>query len=154
MTGRLFLMLTGCLACWVLIALPARVLLDDPEQVRQVIACSGTALLLCLVPAALTLWWARRALEKAPQEQLTAVMGGTGVRLFATLLAAWVLTQSVPFFNDSSFWNWLLGAYLFTLALEMTLLLAGRGGKNPQVSITNDQPAGAAPSARSPEAGS
>ena len=60
------------------------------------------------------------------------VMGGTGVRLFVTLLAAWLLTQSVPFFRDGSFWNWLLGAYLVTLALEITLLLAGRPASAPK----------------------
>src|SRR5207253_1299665 len=104
--------------CWVLVALPARALLDDAEQARRVIAYSGVGLLLCLMPAALTLLWARRALDRSPEAQLTAVLGGSGVRLFVTLLAAWLLTDRVPFFRDGSFWYWLLGAYLFTLTLE------------------------------------
>jgi hypothetical protein len=131
-TGRVLLLIVGCLACWVLVALPARALLEDVEQARRVIAYSGVALLLCLVPAVATLCWARRSLDRSPQEVLAAVLGGTGIRLFATLLAAWALTQSVPFFGDGSFLYWLLGAYLFTLTLEMTLLLAGRPASAPK----------------------
>src|SRR5438067_13510511 len=124
-------MTAGGLACWVLVALPARALLEG-EQAQRVAAYSGVSLLLCLVPAIVTLWWARRSLDQSPESQLTAVLGGTGVRLSVTLLAAWLLTNSVPFFRDDSFWYWLLGAYLFTLTVEITLLLAGRPAPAPK----------------------
>jgi hypothetical protein len=128
----LLLLLAGSLACWVLVSLPARALLDDPDSVYRVIGYSGAALLLCLVPTAATLLWASAALSRSPEMQLAAVMGGTGVRLFSVLLAGWVLHQWVPFFQDPSFWTWLLIAYLYTLALEMTLLLVGRPAAAPK----------------------
>lgn len=130
MIGRLLLLLGGGLAGWVLVSLPARALLDT-SQAERVVVYFGVCLLLCLVPAAVTLCWARRALAQSPESQLTAVMGGTGVRMFVTLLAGWLLTEQVPFFRDASFWNWLLAAYLLTLALEITLLLAGRPAAAP-----------------------
>ena len=126
MTRRLLLLIGGTLAFWVLVALPGRFLLDDADSAARLIGYSGTALLLCLIPTAVTLIWSRAALEKSPEAQLIAVMGGTGVRLFAVLLAGWALNQNVNFYQEQSFWYWLLIAYLFTLALEMTLLLTGR----------------------------
>lgn len=128
MIGRLLLLLGGSLAFWVLVALPARALLDDPEQVSEVIAYSGMAMLLCLVPAAITLTWGCHALRRDPESQLAAILGGNGIRMFSVLLAGWLLTRWFPYYGESSFWNWLLVAYLYTLALEMTLLLVGRAG--------------------------
>jgi hypothetical protein len=85
--------------------------------------------LLCLLPAAVTLAWANWAFQRDPHEMLTAVLGATGIRLFGVLLAAWVLYQFVPLYQEQGgFWTWLLISYLFVLALEMTLLLAGRPG--------------------------
>jgi len=55
------------------------------------------------------------------------VLGGTGVRVFGVLLAGFALFQGVPYFRQyPGFWTWLLVSYLFTLALEMALLLVGR----------------------------
>jgi hypothetical protein len=128
----LLLLFGGTLALWVLIALPARALVDDPESKARVIGYSGTTLFLCLIPTALTLIWCSVALQQSPENQLTAVMGGTGVRLLSVLLAGWALHSNVAFYQHDSFWNWLLGAYLFTLALEMTLLLSGRTVSAPR----------------------
>jgi hypothetical protein len=137
--GRLLILIGGSLAFWVLIALPARALLEDPEQIAQAITYSGTAVLLCLVPTTVTLCWGCHALRRDPEQQLLAVLGGNGIRLFSVLLAGWVLTRSLPtIYGDSSFWNWLLGAYLFTLALEMALLLTSRpleGSASQPVSV-------------------
>ncbi len=132
MIGRLFVLYGGVLAFWVLIALPARALLEDGDESARVIAYCGTTLLLCMIPTTLTLWWGRRALEQSPDQQLAAVMGGTGIRLFAVLVAAWALWSNIGFYQQSSFWNWLLIAYLFTLALEITLLLMGRPTAAPK----------------------
>lgn len=132
MTRRLMLLFGGTLTLWVLIALPTRALVDDPEVKARIIVYSGTTLLLCLIPTALTLIWCSAALQQAPENQLAAVMGGTGIRLLSVLLAGWALHSNVAFFQDGSFWNWLLGAYLFTLALEMTLLLSGRTVSAPR----------------------
>jgi hypothetical protein len=122
----LLILVAGSLAFWVLIALPARALLNDPEDASRVITYSGTAVLLCLFPALLTLWWSSQALRRDPQQQIVAVLGGTGLRMFSVLLAAWVVTSWFPYYSEVSFGIWLLIAYLFTLALEMSLLLASR----------------------------
>jgi hypothetical protein len=131
-TRRLLVLCGATLALWVLISLPARALMDDPEGKDRFIGYSGTALLLCLIPTAITLAWSSAALRRAPETQLAAVMGGTGVRLLTVLVAAWALNANVAFFQHASFWNWLLGAYLVTLALEMTLLLTGRTVSAPR----------------------
>jgi hypothetical protein len=117
------LLLGGSLACWLVLALLAR-RFGDP---KAALLCGGVALLLCLVPTALTLVWAGWALRQKPEQQLAAVLGGTGVRLFVVLGAGLALTQWVPYYREQSgFWFWLLGCYLFTLALEMVLVLSGR----------------------------
>ena len=59
-------------------------------------------------------------------------MGGTGVRLFVVLLAAWGLWSNVGYYHQSTFWTWLLIAYLVTLALEITLLLMGKPAAAPK----------------------
>ena len=123
MTRRLLYLFGGCAAFWLLVALPARHLGGGDAAV----AYSGTALALCLVPGVVTLLWAGWALDKSPEQQLTLVLGGTGMRLFVVLGAAWVLFATVPYYREhNGFWAWLLVFYLFTLALEMALLLAGR----------------------------
>jgi hypothetical protein len=119
---RLLLLLSGTLAFWVLVGIPARLLGGDAALVY-----SGTALLLCLVPAAITLAWADRALQGTIDKQLVLVLGGTALRMITVLGAAWVLYEWVPAYRASGgFWIWVLVAYLFTLVLEMTLMLAGR----------------------------
>ena len=123
MTRRLLYLFGASAAFWLLVALPARHLGGGDAAV----AYSGTALLLCLVPAVATLLWAGWALDKSPEQQLTMVLGSTGLRLFVVLGAAWALFASVPYYREhGGFWAWLLVFYLFTLALEMALLLAGR----------------------------
>jgi hypothetical protein len=121
---RLLYLFAGCAAFWLLTGLPARMLGGGEATV----ACSGTAMLLCFVPAALTLAWAGWAIHQDAQQLLLLVVGGGGVRMFFVLLAGLLLTSYVPFYQERAgeFLFWLLAAYLFTLALEMVLILAGR----------------------------
>ena len=128
MTARLLLLIGGAGAFWLLTALPARHLGGGDLAV----AYSGTAALLCLVPAVVTLAWAGWAFRRDPQQQLTVVLGGSGVRLFGVLLVALLLTQYVPLYQQGGFWTWLLINYLFVLALEMALVLGGRGRPPPE----------------------
>ena len=124
---RVLLLLGGGLAFWLVAALPFRFLDNDPARGTAAVAYAGTALLLCLVPAALTLWWGGRALSQPADQQLVAVLGGTGVRLFTVVVVGWLLFSWVPYYQTyPGFLAWLVAAYLFTLGLEMTLLLAGR----------------------------
>ena len=64
-------------------------------------------------------------LRQTPDQQLVAVLGGTGVRLFFVLGAGAAVGAWVPDFHGPGFWVWLLVFYLLTLALEVTLLLSG-----------------------------
>jgi hypothetical protein len=112
----------GCLGFWLLLALPARAfgVLDS--------ALLGTLALalLCLVPAALTLLVADR-LTGSPEGRLALVLGSTGFRLFIVLGVAWVLYVNVAFFHDlPGYWMWLVVFYLFTLGLEVALLVTSR----------------------------
>jgi hypothetical protein len=120
---RLLLLLAGCMAFWVIAGIPARLLGGGAAALTY----SGTALLLCLVPAAVTLVWAGKALQGTIDQQLVLVLGGTGMRLFAVLGTAWLLYEWVPPYREHpGFWIWILDCYLFTRALDRALLLAGR----------------------------
>jgi cadmium resistance protein CadD (predicted permease) len=121
---RLAVLIGASLAFWVLVALPARAAWGDAALVY-----SATAMALCLLPAALTLAWATWAANQPADKQLTMVLGGTGVRLFAVAFGAFGLTRFVPYFREyetPGFWAYLAVFYLFTLALETILTVAGR----------------------------
>ncbi len=123
MIRRLLFLVGGCGAFWLLVGLPARQLGGGDAALVFI----GTALLLCLVPAIVTLLWGERAFRQSPDKQLILVLGGTGVRMAFVLLAGWALFQWVPYYQgQAGFLIWLVVCYLFTLALDMTLLLVGR----------------------------
>ncbi len=110
-------------AFWALSAIPARLILGG----EWTYVYSGTAMLMCLVPGALTLLWANHAASKDPQQLALTWLAGTGVRLFGVLLLALVLFQLVPLYREESgFLLWMVVFYFFTLAAEMHLLLSGR----------------------------
>jgi hypothetical protein len=88
---------------------------------------SAVAVALCLVPTVATLAWAGMAANQSPEHQVVFVFGGTGIRMGAVLLAGLALYRWVPSLGRPSFLIWLLVFYLLTLALEMVLLVAGRG---------------------------
>jgi hypothetical protein len=83
---------------------------------------SLVALALCLVPALLTLAWTLRAGD-APEKQLVAVLGGTGVRLVVALGGGLLLNFALPEMFTSGFWLWLAVFYMFILAVETILVL-------------------------------
>jgi hypothetical protein len=120
---RLLFLVGGCAAFWLLVGLPARHLGGGDAA----FVFLGTALLLCLAPAIITLVWGERALRQSVDNQLILVLGGTGMRMAFVLLAGWILYLWAPCYQrQNSFLIWLIVGYLFTLALDMTLLLAGR----------------------------
>src|SRR6516162_668212 len=116
---RLGILIGGSLAFWVLVALPARQLWGESAAVFF-----GVGILLCLIPTALTMVWAKWALDRSAEQQLLMVLGGTGVRLFFVLTSGLLLYFLVPYFQGhQSFWVWILVAYLFTLVLEVSLIV-------------------------------
>ena len=117
-------LIAGTLAFWIVVVYPAR-WLGCADATRQSIA----ALLLCLVPAALTLAWGLWAAKGAPEQQMVMMLGGTMVRMGMVLASGFLLYLVVPGFHAASFWIWVAVFYLFTLALEIALL-AGRLSAN------------------------
>jgi hypothetical protein len=120
---RLLFLVGGCAAFWLLVGLPARHLGGGDAA----LVFLGTALLLCLGPALVTLVWGERALGQSPDKQLILILGGTGMRMAFVLSAGWILYLWAPYYErQNGFLIWLLVGYLFTLALDVTLLLAAR----------------------------
>jgi hypothetical protein len=117
--SRLLILTASAAAFWLLVGLPARHLGGGD---LALIYC-GTGLLLCLVPAAITLVVVARANRTSPHEGALAVLASTGIRMFAVLAAGWVLTGLVPLYQSDRFWAWLVVSYLFTLAVETALVL-------------------------------
>lgn len=120
MAQRLGLLIGGTLVLWAVVVYPASRLLG-PEALVQSLA----AMLLCLVPAVATMAFALRAFNRSGEEQLLAVLGGTGVRMAVVLGLGWLGFTLVPELHANAFWIWLIVFYLATLGLEMTLLVRG-----------------------------
>lgn len=126
MTRRLWLLVGGSLALWLLLALPARWLGGGDHAV----AYSGTALALCLGPALLTLLWLEFSRRGSPSQVLLATLGSTGVRLFFVAVMGFLLYSQVPFFREQpGFLIWLAVFYLLILGLEVALVLSAGPGK-------------------------
>lgn len=120
MKGRLFRLIGGTLAFWLLTAFPVRWLGGGDAA----LVYSATAVALCLIPAIITMAWMELA-AFGPEQKLTAGLGGTGLRMAFVLGATFLLQRTFPYYRDQdSFWIWVLVIYLFTLALEITLLVA------------------------------
>jgi hypothetical protein len=119
----LLILVAGSALFWVVTALPARRLGGGDLALLY----SGTAVLLCLVPGVLTLLWAGWVQRNDPQQMPLMVLGATGLRMFGVLLVGFLIWQTATIYREQDgFLIWLLVNYLFTLALEMTLLLKGR----------------------------
>jgi hypothetical protein len=120
MKGLLWLV-GGTIAFWGLVTYPARLLWpQDPT-----LGWSTAAALICLIPTTLTLVWTRWAYGGQPEQQLLAVLGGTAVRMGFVLAAAMILYFNVPEFEHQRFWVFMVVYYLFTLALEMVVIVRG-----------------------------
>jgi hypothetical protein len=114
--------MVAALAFWVVLVIPCRLLWGDTSAVYCTVA-----LVICLLPALLTLAWSMWARGGPPEQQLVAVLGGTGLRLVVVSVLSLMLYQRVDFFRQQAgFMEWVLVNYLFTLALEIAFLLAGR----------------------------
>jgi hypothetical protein len=117
---RILILVGGVTAFWLLLALPARHLGGGDEAVVQ----AGFAALLCLVPAVAALAWADWAFRQSPEQRLYAILGGGGVRMFFVLGAAVVCVEVLGWFRGAGgFWIWIGVFYLFTLALEIALMV-------------------------------
>jgi hypothetical protein len=108
----------GSGAVWLVLAVPAW-LLTGPQALLDTAAACG----LCLVPMSLTMAWAHWAFGTSPEQQLAAVMGGTGVRLLVTVAGSIGLYFAVEALQRPAFLIWVVVFYLATLALEVVLVV-------------------------------
>jgi hypothetical protein len=120
---RLGIFLGCCLALWVVLFLPAWLLW--PEHRETHLICSLTAAFLCILPTLLAMAWAFWGVKQNPQQQLLAVLGSTGIRMFFVLGFGLLLANTIQLFIDypKSFWFWILVFYLATLALEVAVVV-------------------------------
>jgi hypothetical protein len=114
---RLGTLIAATLALWALLFFPARYLGGQEAVFHSLVAAA-----VCLVPSSLTLAWASRNPARSADQQMLLLLGGTGVRMTFVLGVGLALYLAVSYFQQSSFWVWLLVFYLFTLGLEMVLL--------------------------------
>ena len=134
MIRRLLWLIGGTAAFWGLVTYPARLMAESKEWERPdlTILWSAAAALMCLVPTALTMVWTGRVAEGKPEQQLLAVMGGTTVRMLFVVAAGLVLFLGVKEFAYQRFWIFVVVFYLFTLALEMALIVRGTAAGQAQ----------------------
>lgn len=112
------------LLLWGLAAVAARIAWGDLAILQ-----SGTAALLCLLPAAVTLVWAHQA-GQSVQARLLTILGGTGIRLAVVLAGGFGLNLLLPELFPWPFWIWLMVFYIFTLGVETVLLVRGPGHRS------------------------
>ncbi len=119
MIKALLALAAGTLALWLLLTFPAHLLWPDDA----IFAWSTAAAAICWGPTALTLAWTHWAYAGRPEQQVLAVFGGTAVRMAFVIVAGLILFYSLESFQYQRFWIFLVVYYLFTLALEMILIV-------------------------------
>jgi hypothetical protein len=125
------LLFAGTIAFW-MVAAGLVYFLAEEETRQQVLVYSAVAAALCLVPMTATLLWISWGTHQSPDQQMVAVLGGSGVRMFAVLGVGLALTSTSPYFRQGSFWFWVLAFYLFTLTLELVIVVRGQtAGQKP-----------------------
>ena len=127
--------MSSTLLVWALAAYPARLGWGEVAVVY-----SATAAALCLVPTLVTLLWAGWAHRQSAEQQLLVTLGGTGVRMGVVLGVGLVLHFTVPYFGQPSFWIWLLAFYLYTLAVEMVLVVKSQTAADHRQETTPARP--------------
>jgi hypothetical protein len=115
---RLMVLIGGTLVLWIILAIPARW-----SWGKAAVYQSGLAALICLLPGVLTLIWGNAARSQSPERQLAMVLGSTGLRMIAVLGFGLIAFLSIAELHSMGFWVWVLSFYLFTLAVEIVLLI-------------------------------
>jgi hypothetical protein len=116
-TKSLGILIGVTVAVWAAAFLPARLLGGDRAVVYSLVA-----LVICLIPSVFTLVWACKTLKYRPAQAFAVIASGTGVRITFVLGAGLILNQAVPYFEPTSFWIWIAGFYMITLAIETLLV--------------------------------
>ncbi len=118
MRRQLGLLLFSTLLLWLLLGGGAALVAGPSALLETAVACA-----LCLVPMVATLLWCHWALSGAPEQQLLAVLGGTGVRLLIAIVGGIVLHRTVEALHRPAFLLWVIVFYLATLTLEIVAVV-------------------------------
>jgi hypothetical protein len=118
---RLLLLAMGMIGTWLVLLYPT-VRLGGSDGVLA----SGCAMLLCLIPACVTLAWRAGVTERSPSERLFRMVLSMGLRYTVVLGGGCGLYLLVPSLNQIGLWLWILVYYLVALALETALLAVPR----------------------------
>jgi hypothetical protein len=127
-TRQLVPLLLGSLAIWLLLAIPAWLLIGEIALLDTAVACG-----LCLLPMTATLLWCHWTVDGAPEQQLMAVLGGTSVRLVIVIAGGIALNRTVEALHRPAFLIWVVVFYLATLTLEIVLVVRRQNGEAKQV---------------------
>jgi hypothetical protein len=114
---KLGLLAAATLLLWTVLIYPGWLLGGD-----LVWAQSLCALGICLVPALATMAWTLKTVS-APEQQLTAILGGSGIRMAVALGGGYLLYKGWPETFTDNFWLWMVLFYMFILALETILVV-------------------------------
>ncbi|HYV36915.1 MAG TPA: hypothetical protein VE988_14510 [Gemmataceae bacterium] len=118
---RILILMGGTLTAWLLF-LPLAIWKENWIADGHLLH-SAVAAVICLVPSIATLLWSDFALGKSPEQQLAAVLGGTGVRMGFVVAVGLAFFFLVDGFQYESFWFWIIGFYLLTLVIESALVV-------------------------------
>jgi hypothetical protein len=88
----------------------------------EAVVYSLVALTLSAVPAVLVLSWTGRDRAPSPQQTIKVIFAGTGLRMVVVLGGGLLLYFLLPYFQQTSFWLWLMVFYLFMLTVEVVWL--------------------------------
>jgi hypothetical protein len=114
----------GTLLLWIILIYPGWLLFGDVVWIHSL-----SALAICLVPALATMAWTLKT-SNAPESQLVAVLGGSGIRMAFALGVGLLLYKTLPETFTDYFWLWIGLFYMFILAVETILVI-----KNKQDSL-------------------
>ena len=117
MRTQVGVLITGVVFAWMLVSYPAW------RYDRELgLLMSGSAALLCLIPAVVTFLWGLKAMTGSPSDRLRHAVFGMMLRMVVVLGGGMALYFGVPNFERPRFWLWVAGFYLGALALETVLL--------------------------------
>jgi hypothetical protein len=115
-------MLLGSMAVlWLLLALPARWIWGDVVLLHSVVALS-----VCALPAAASLVWANAGIKRSPDMLMFQVLGSTGLRMAFVLGVGLALYLGLPDHFSEGFWVWVLVFYMFSLFVEVCLVVRAK----------------------------
>jgi hypothetical protein len=94
-------------------------------ETLKVMGHSAVAATLCLLAASIIFVWSHWTLTGRPERRPFILLAGSGIRMATVMGAGIILAFLNPGFQEASFWFSVLVFYLFTLTVEMVLLMAG-----------------------------